>query len=214
WADINGDGFIDFVSEEENAGADPTLFTHTSSPYALDKISYIQEQAVDYAISYKPAADQSVHKQKRYFEFPFVNTTPPRYLVSQVKKRPKGYEQTTYSYLYEGAKSHYLGGGFLGFATITEVANADVTTTKVSSYYQLDLKTAGELKSVNIYKQNEGADAFSYSDVDKVSSTSYQYKTNTTGKIYQVYADSIVQSQYEKGALLKTSTTSRTINKF
>lgn len=214
WLDINSDGFLDFVAKE-GEGVNEKVYTHTSSPYALDKISYIQEQAVDYAISYKPAADQSVHKQKRYFEFPFVNTTPPRYLVSQVKKRPKGYEQTTYTYLYEGAKSHYLGGGFLGFSHIIESEHADVTTTTVSEYYQLDLKRAGELKKVSVYKQGKGAKPFVYRESDKVSATDFSYKSvDRTNNAFQVYPNKVVKKSYEKGALQKTETITRKLNAF
>ncbi|WP_255942752.1 RHS repeat-associated core domain-containing protein [Vibrio campbellii] len=213
--DINGDGHVDLLTNKYNKDTeDNTLYVYKSKSYPLDKISMIKENHVEYSVYYKPASDNSVLSQERYFNYPILNATPSRYLVSSFKIKAKGYKTINYSYSYSGAKYHYLGGGFLGFSTITEVEDADVVTTKVNSYYQLDLKTAGELKGIDVYKQNEGADAFSYSDVDKVSSTSYQYKTNTTGKTYQVYADSIVQSQYEKGTLLKTSTTSRTLNKF
>ncbi|HHF3125733.1 TPA: SpvB/TcaC N-terminal domain-containing protein [Vibrio alginolyticus] len=215
FSDINGDGFVDFVSNKDPSSINSELYIHTSLPYALDKLAYIKEQSIDYEVSYKPAVDRSVHTQSRYFEFPFGNTTPARYLVSQVIKHPKGYLSTTYSYLYEGAKSHYLGGGFLGFSRITESELADITTTTVSEYHQLDLKKAGELKKVSVYKQGKGAKPFVYRDSDKVSSTDFYYNSvDRSNHAFQVYLNKVVKKNYENGSLQKTETITRKLNAF
>ncbi|WP_237319182.1 RHS repeat-associated core domain-containing protein [Vibrio sp. J1-1] len=119
--DINGDGIDDYVTYAEERPPFKASKVHLSTGVEIDRINVIKEHARTFKIKYKSAADQTVHVQKRYFDYPFLNSTPAKQLVSDVIKEPKGYAATRYSYRYEGAKSHALGGGFLGFAKITEV---------------------------------------------------------------------------------------------
>ncbi|UTZ37250.1 hypothetical protein HB763_11415 [Vibrio campbellii] len=222
--DINGDGIDDFVSSVGKAPKEKSQ-THISTGLEIDRINIITEQARTFKIEYKPASDKSVHKQKRYFDYPYLNTTPSKQLVANVVKEPKGYAATRYSYHYEGAKSHALGGGFLGFAKITEVETNNgsflgnkydfVTTTTVSEYHQLDLKRAGELKKVSVYKQGKGAKPFVYRESDKVSATDFSYKSvDRTNSAFQVYPNKVVKKSYENGALQKTETITRQLNAF
>ncbi|MFN3018206.1 RHS repeat-associated core domain-containing protein [Vibrio coralliilyticus] len=182
--DYNSDGIVDFVRNDNDK-----LYLLTSSAYPTDKISKIEEFAIEYRVSYKVATDTSVHKQQRYYSFPYVNSTPTAYLVSSVVKQPKGYASTSYSYQYEGAKSHYLGGGFLGFEKITETENAEVTTRTETIFEQLDVVKAGEPKLVSVFKNNK-----------KVSETSYSYQKLTNqgygAKYYQLYANKVVKKKY------------------
>ncbi|EOX4412988.1 SpvB/TcaC N-terminal domain-containing protein [Vibrio alginolyticus] len=223
--DINGDGIDDFVSSVGKAPKEKSK-THISTGLEIDRINVIKEQARTFKIEYKPASDKSVHAQKRYFDYPYLNTTPSKQLVANVVKEPKGYIATRYSYHYEGAKSHALGGGFLGFAKITEVETNNgsflvgnkydfVTTTTVSEYHQLDLKRSGELKKVSVYKQGKGAKPFVYRESDKVSATDFSYiSVDRTNSAFQVYPNKVVKKSYENGALQKTETITRKLNAF
>ncbi len=213
--DINGDGLTDFISRERNTDGDShdTLYTHLSTPYPVDKINHIEEQAIEYWIGYQSAADETVHTQQRYFDYPFINTTPLRYLVSEVKKQPKGYQPTTLKYHYEGAKSHALGGGFLGFQTIIETEQAEVLTTRVQEYLQLDLHTAGELARESIYRQSADSAPYSYTPSDLLTQTKYEYTTNTSGARFQVYASKKVKHVYD-GTVLKQEVTTQRLNEF
>ncbi|WP_016799222.1 RHS repeat-associated core domain-containing protein [Vibrio cyclitrophicus] len=184
--DYNSDGVLDFVQK----GDDDKLYLLKSKAYPTDKISIIEELANEYHVGYSVAANASLHKQKPYYRFPYVNSTPRAYLVSKVVQKPKGYGSTSFTYQYEGAKSHYLGGGFLGFEKIIETEFADVTTRTESVFEQLDLATVGKPKLVSIFKNNK-----------KVSEVSYSYKKLTKqghgAKYYQVYANKVVNKTYD-----------------
>ncbi|EMQ2879049.1 hypothetical protein V9N52_004421, partial [Vibrio navarrensis] len=67
--DINGDGLADFITRQYVSGylSHDILYRHLSTPYPVDKLARITEQAIDYEIQYRPAADETVHKQQRYF---------------------------------------------------------------------------------------------------------------------------------------------------
>ncbi|HDY8121392.1 TPA: hypothetical protein RQK91_002757 [Vibrio vulnificus] len=203
--DINGDGLADFITRQYVSGylSHDILYRHLSTPYPVDKLARITEQAIDYEIQYLPAADETVHKQQRYFEYPIINTTPPRYLVSKVTKSPKGYAPTEVSFRYEGGKSHVLGGGWLGFANITEVESAEVLTTRVTEFHQLDLKLAGEPKWTKIYRQPQGHVPFEYQKSDLLSETTYDYQIEGAEHVYQVYTKSTNTLTSDKGVPLK-----------
>ncbi|MEH0713599.1 RHS repeat-associated core domain-containing protein [Vibrio owensii] len=214
--DINGDGFLDLVTRLENHehNGHDRLFTHTSTPYAVDRISRIEEHDIEYQIDYQSSADERVHTQKRYFDYPIVNATPSRYLVSQVRKQPRGYEPTTLLYHYEGAKSHELGRGFLGFETITEVEQADVVTTRVSHFHQVDLAIAGEPDSIEVYRQNAGSEPYSHTFSDLVTLTHYQYTTQENGNTFQAYPSQVIKQVHDQGVVIKKETTTQTLNAF
>ncbi|EGR0711317.1 type IV secretion protein Rhs [Vibrio alginolyticus] len=211
--DINGDGFLDFVTKEYQGSGRYRLYTHLSTPYPVDKINHIEEQAIEYWIGYQSAAEEAVHTQQRYFDYPFMNATPVRYLVAEVKKQPKGYQPSTLLYHYEGAKSHALGGGFLGYKTIIETEQSEVLTTRVKQYLQLDLKTAGELESESVYRQSASSAPYTYSSLDLLTQTKYTYTTKTFGSRHQVYASKKVKHVYD-GTLLKQEVTTQTLNEF
>lgn len=214
--DINGDGFLDFVTRLENNdyNGHDQLFTHISTPYAVDRISRIEEHDVEYQIDYQSSADERVHTQKRYFDYPIVNATPSRYLVSQVRKQPRGYEPTTLLYHYEGAKSHELGRGFLGFETITEVEQADVVTTRVSHFNQLNLLIAGEPESIEVYRQSAGSEPYSHTFSDLVTLTHYQYTIQENGNTFQAYPSQVIKQVHDQGVVIKKETTTQTLNAF
>ncbi|ENM5771362.1 hypothetical protein V4V48_003074 [Vibrio mimicus] len=214
--DINGDGLADIITRQYGSEYPPhdTLYRHLSTPYPVDKLARISEQANDYEVQYLPAADETVHKQQRYFQYPIVNTTPPRYLVSKVTQLPKGYEPTEVTFRYEGAKSHVLGGGWLGFATITEVERAEVLTTRVTEYHQLDLQLAGEPKWTKVYRQPLGSPLFEYLNSDTISETTYEYQTNTSGKTYQVYTKLSNTLKSDKGVGINREVTTQQVDTF
>ncbi|WP_105900745.1 RHS repeat-associated core domain-containing protein [Vibrio gangliei] len=202
--DVNSDGFPDYVQSKDNK-----LSLVTSKPYAQDKINKIEEHNVEYRLTYKPASDTSVHRQIAYYQYPIVNSTPTRYLISDVVKSPKGYASTTYNYYYEGAKSHLAGGGFLGFLRISETESGAIETKTVTEFEQLSLPLAGKIKSTKVYKNKK-----------LVSENSYTYQVNTkTGahaKYYQVYAKAVTKKQYglNNNTIERQEVTNRTVNTF
>ncbi|CCO47456.1 putative Rhs family protein fused with Integrin alpha N-terminal domain [Vibrio nigripulchritudo SOn1] len=157
-SDVNGDGWVDLVVGKK----DEHKSILKTTPYAQDKIHKITEEGLVYSIGYKPASDTSVHTQKRYFKYPVVNSTPTRYLVSHMNKKPHGYRATTYDYLYEGAKSHRRGLGFLGFDKITVTENSEIKTTTESEFTPrnsagviTDLRLAGKPTRITVKKNGK-----------------------------------------------------------
>ncbi|CCN48800.1 putative Rhs family protein fused with Integrin alpha N-terminal domain [Vibrio nigripulchritudo MADA3029] len=156
--DLNFDGRTDLVLGESSK----VKSVQVSKPYAQDKIQKITEEGLVYSISYRPASDASVHKQKQYFHYPVINSTPTRYLVSHVSKKPHGYSATTYDYLYEGAKSHRKGLGFLGFDKITVTENSEIKTITESEFTPrnssgviTDLRLAGKPTRITVKKNGK-----------------------------------------------------------
>ncbi|MDO6708297.1 RHS repeat-associated core domain-containing protein, partial [Photobacterium sp. 1_MG-2023] len=197
YSDINSDGWPDDFNGR---------LLKESVPFAQDKIKKIQEYGVDYTIVYKPASDASVHKQHRYHQYPVQNSTPRRYLVSDVVKSPRGYSSTSYSYLYEGAKSHREGYGFLGFAKVTETEKGDVQTVRVTEFENIDPVKSGKVNRITVYK-----------DGKKVSSTSHQYTSVKKGDYFQVYANTSESVQYDlnnASLITKKETIKRVVDAF
>ncbi|OEE67891.1 type IV secretion protein Rhs, partial [Enterovibrio norvegicus FF-33] len=215
--DINGDGWADTVitsafresSNYQTGAVTPNAIQHISSGGIQDKIYKIQESGVDYTINYKFATDASVHKQIHHFAYPYLNTTPRRFLVSNYSKAPKGYSPTSYSYFYEGARSHAKGYGFLGFQKITRTENAAIKTVISTTYEVNDGIIAG--KPLSIIETRNGK---------KVGEQTFNYKKVARqgygGQYYQIYANSITNIAYDLAtqAVKRKELTTRTLDHF
>lgn len=185
--DVNGDGWADVLTRADGNNVKARI--RQSSRHAQDKITRFSEVGVDYTVSYKAAVDNSVYTRTGTSSYPYKVVTPRRYLVANVTKAPKGYGTTSYSYKYEGAKTHLKGGGFLGFKTITETETADVVTVTKTTFEQNRLAITGKPLTVEVSK-----------DGKKVSEISYRYKQHTrqgyNAKYYQVYAEQVVKHKF------------------
>jgi len=184
YTDINGDGWEDFLVKN-GSGTDSRL----SQAFAQDKINMIKEYAVEYHVRYKPVVDTTVHKQLHYYDYPIVNTTPRMYLVSDVTKMLRGYEAIKTKYMYEGAKSHLRGLGFLGFSKITETRYAEFVSIKTTQFEQINRFKIGKPIAKTVIKNGK-----------KISETKFTYKTNewqgVQAKYHQVYANKIENTLY------------------
>ncbi|WP_076589853.1 RHS repeat-associated core domain-containing protein [Vibrio ostreicida] len=185
--DVNGDGWADVLTRAD--GDNVKAHIRYSSRHVQDKITRFSEVGVDYTVSYKAAVENSVYTPTGTSSYPYKVVTPRRYLVANVTKAPKGYGTTSYSYNYEGAKTHLKGGGFLGFKTIVETEAADVVTVTKTTFEQNRLAITGKPLTVEVSK-----------DGKKVSEISYQYMQNTrqgyNAKYYQVYAEQVVKNKF------------------
>ncbi|WP_367987509.1 GH-E family nuclease [Vibrio sp. NTOU-M3] len=223
--DINGDGWVDILTRADTtvlqlrsiAVAGESVIDHTnahikhSTAYAQDKITTIEEVGVEFTINYKPAVDESVYtKPSSVGSYPVKNVTPKRYLVASFEKAPKGYGKTTYSYQYQGAKSHQKGHGFLGFNKITKTISGEVTT-KVETVFVQDnqLLANGKPLQVKVFKNDT-----------LISDTQYEYNVTTrdgyNAKYYQIYANKVTKKKYglTKGKVEKLEEKSRALDRF
>lgn len=204
--DINGDGWSDILTRKDD-NAKVTI--SYSKPAVQDKITRFNEFAIEYHVQYQPATNKDINQFDAYSEYPVKSVTPSFYLVSQVEKRPQGYTKTLYNYHYKGAKSHFAGGGFLGFQRITETEIASVTTKTETEFEQLSLKASGNPLQTKVFKNDQ-----------LVSETRYRYKENEfpglKASYYQVYADDVIEKTYSLGSTTvdKQQHTTRTVDRF
>ncbi|WP_032548560.1 hypothetical protein, partial [Vibrio splendidus] len=169
---------------------------HYSNSLASNKIKRFNEYGVSYHVDYRPATDDSVYQMEETDSevlnaFPFKQITPQYHLVSKVTKKPKGYDDTTYTYQYQGARTHLQGGGFLGFSSISETKQAAVITKTVTQYQQSDLKLAGEPLKRQVFKARVSAP----NREQLITSVDYEYETQAfpgyQASYYQVYANNV-----------------------
>ena len=127
--DIDGDGVADNVT-----GWDPV--TALLSNGGADLVKTVTDSlGRDTAITYTQLNDPRVYTKGAGAAFPEQDVQGPMYVVQEVATDDGlgGQARTTYS--YEGARAHFQGRGFLGFARMTSV---DVQTgiETVTDYHQ------------------------------------------------------------------------------
>lgn len=71
------------------------------------------------AVSYAPLTDGSVYSKDSGAVYPYVDVQAPLYVVSSVAVGDGIGGSHVTDYTYAGARSHQLGGGFLGFWQVT-----------------------------------------------------------------------------------------------
>ena len=207
--DINGDGWLDFVTAyyKDNKYTGSSVIKRSSNA-VQDKIQAISEYANHYQINYKPLVDKAVHTQEMYDNYPVINTTPAKYVVAQLLETPKGYATITRNYHYWGAKSHVKGGRFLGFRQIREIEKSDMNTESVWQYEQMDLHKTGQLKNYTVKKNNKlvSTQALQYKVIDK---------QGVDAKYVQVYANIVTNKSYQlSGEIEKTVVSKISQDKF
>ncbi|MBW8365838.1 MAG: FG-GAP-like repeat-containing protein [Rhizobium sp.] len=116
--DLNGDGLPDFFYAVYVGG---TVYASTwlnTGEHDLVK-SVTTALGASTTVTYKPLTDGSVYTKASGAVYPYVDVQSPLYVVSSVATSDGigGTYSTDYS--YAGAKSHLLGGGFLGFRQVT-----------------------------------------------------------------------------------------------
>ncbi|MGF1749350.1 SpvB/TcaC N-terminal domain-containing protein, partial [Vibrio cionasavignyae] len=216
--DINGDGWADILTREND---DAKVSIRYSVSKVQDKITRFNEFGLVYQVTYRPASDSLVHQKDDIANntldaFPYKQLTPARYLVAQVQKQPQGYDTTRYIYHYQGARSHLQGGGFLGFASITETEMASVITETVTEYKQDDPKLAGNPVRTQVFK----VALSSPSTKQRISDVRYEYQLESylgyQAKYYQTYANKVTKNWYSPGqeVLDKQELTTRTLDRF
>ncbi|WP_298609897.1 FG-GAP-like repeat-containing protein [uncultured Thiobacillus sp.] len=114
--DFNGDGNTGIVSL-----AGFNFYTYESiEAGTFGKLASITTGlGTSTTVTYKPLTDNSVYTKDAGAVYPYVDVQAPLYVVSSVATSDGlGGTYSTY-YSYAGAKSHLLGGGFLGFRQVS-----------------------------------------------------------------------------------------------
>ena len=115
--DFNGDGKTDIASAN---GASVVVRLSISSASPFDVVNVLTTGlAATTIVAYKPLTDASVYVKDNNAVYPYVDLQAPIYVVSSVTTSDAIGGNHVAEYSYAGAKSHQLGGGFLGFRQVT-----------------------------------------------------------------------------------------------
>ena len=117
WAgDFNGDGKTDIASA--NGGS---IYVQLQSNNMLPDVLnfYTTGLGNTTSITYKPLTNNTVYTKDNTAVYPYVDLQAPLYVVSSVTTSDGIGGSYATNFTYTGAKSHHLGGGFLGFRQAT-----------------------------------------------------------------------------------------------
>jgi RHS repeat-associated protein len=133
FADVNGDGLVDWVRAYKNhAGSQyiGTWLARSNAPGSIEQIT--DGLGAKTELTYKYLTDDSVYTKYNNAGYPLRDIQPPMRVVAQVRADNGIGGTVATSYLYEGMKVNLKGRGGLGFASmkVTDVASGIRTTTQ------------------------------------------------------------------------------------
>jgi len=194
--DFNGDGKTDIASAN---GGD--IYMKNSQGV---KLMYQVTTGLNATttIIYKPLTDGSVYTKDTGAVYPYVDVQSPLYVVSSVTTGDGLGGSFVTDYTYAGAKSHLLGGGFLGFRQVSvhdPQAHIRSTTT-----YRQDYPYQGQ--PVSTQKLTDGGVLLGQSFL---TYTDQLLNTGLSPTWHQSLPTHTVESSYELngGALVSSVTT-------
>jgi hypothetical protein len=118
--DFNGDGKADFLINTATSGAGWFVYlANTIGSPAPDLLDFVTTGlSVRTTVTHTPLTDPAVYTKGTGAVYPYVDIQAPMYVVSSVSTSDGIGGNHVTSYTYSGARSHLLGGGFLGFSTM------------------------------------------------------------------------------------------------
>ncbi|MEQ1662378.1 MAG: toxin TcdB middle/N-terminal domain-containing protein, partial [Thiobacillus sp.] len=116
-ADINGDGKSDLIFKYPSTNQLQTFLVSLPFPDLLTRMA--NGLNVSIIITYTPLTAPTVYTKDATAVYPVVDIQAPMYVVSSVATSDGIGGNHATDYTYAGAKSHQLGGGFLGFRQTT-----------------------------------------------------------------------------------------------
>ena len=118
FVDLNGDGLQDFVySRWINGTMHVASWLNTN--LHVSAFTFTTGLNATATVTYKPLTDATVYTKDSTAVYPAVDIQAPIYVVSSVATSDGVGGSHATDYTYAGAKSHQLGGGFLGFRQTT-----------------------------------------------------------------------------------------------
>ena len=115
--DLNGDGRADLIIKTNWDSINKNVLL--SNVVQPDSVRSIETGlSATTSVSYAPLTDASVYSKDSGAVYPYVDVQAPLYVVSSVATSDGLGGTVTADYTYAGARSHQLGGGFLGFRQV------------------------------------------------------------------------------------------------
>src|SRR3569833_2334956 len=116
-ADIKGDGKTDLIFKYPSTNQLQDFPVSSSYPDLLASVENGLNAHVN--AQYSPLSDTAAYTRSTAAVYPYVDVQSPLYVVSSVATSDGIGGNHVTDYTYVGAKSHLLGGGFLGFRQIS-----------------------------------------------------------------------------------------------
>ena len=113
FADVNGDGVIDWIQVSNNDNIGWVGLNNLSAPDLLATLT--TGLGVTTTLTYKPITDSSVYTKDTTAVYPYLDMQSPMYVVSHVTNSDGLGGNYAMDYSYVGAKAHLQGGGYMGF---------------------------------------------------------------------------------------------------
>lgn len=143
--DFDGDGFTDIMLKTTSHANRTIIYTHPKNTDGrLRKVTDGFGRSV--AIEYNTLADDNIYKKGTGAVFPMMDIQNPMAVVSRVIQGDANGNLYNQDYLYEDAKLHVAGKGFLGFGKIS--VTDDLMQTKTVALFNLDVQYAERLPSI------------------------------------------------------------------
>ena len=130
FGDYNGDGREQFFYKN---GSTSKLYSFASGTPSNLLANVIDGLGAQTKITYKPMSNSSVYMKYSTGSYPLCNFSSSIQLVSQVDFDDGLGGFITKTYLYEGAKVHKQGKGFVGFSKIT-TTNSDTGMREIKTF--------------------------------------------------------------------------------
>jgi RHS repeat-associated protein len=166
--DFNGDGLSDIASAKFG-----NVYVHLTSSPLTDLMATIGSSAYS-TVVYKSLGSNSV-----YNTYPYSGIIPISNVASSVETDNGIGGRNVTNYHYEGAKTHRLGRGFLGFEKVTAATTGqnNVTAITETNYYQMS--QAGLTYALPFAQRDFWRNGMVESEITKIDGVVQSTTTNT-----------------------------------
>ncbi|MBP7497448.1 MAG: hypothetical protein KA792_07275, partial [Bacteroidales bacterium] len=183
YIDCNGDGKCELIITSKNSatlfGFNYKTFPDRKFYYNYSLKSITNGLGVSTEINYKYLTQSEVYKKGSGASYPVYDVQSPFIVVSAIKT-PDNNDDNYFitKYTYEGAKSHILGKGFLGFSKINSIQTNRYSNIIKSTENTFELLTGNKtIPDYYIFAPKEqkimGTDGTILSDIKSVNAVTY-----------------------------------------
>ena len=214
-ADLNGDGFPDFVGANYLAGwGGADQHTYLSRYQQSEAINTIANASGTLSLTYQPLTNNAIYKKDAKSEtplFPLLDIQSPLYVVASVSSSNGIGGMTTTGYTYGGLKNDLTGRGLLGFRWM-QTNQIETGLTSYTEYLQNWPYTGlpSLLKKSLVGGGNNGvlSQITNNYNCNDAANTAATPCVSGAGKRYFVYANQSVERGWDyNGAVLPVITT-------
>ena len=199
WADIDGDGALEFVRFDPNPGSTDLARWTQLNPKPMPQITRITEaNGLQTTIRYKRMTDSTFYSKGSGAVFPVVDVATATQLVSAIEADDGLGGTAKTSYKYYGLKTHTQGYGAYGFKKIEEryYDNGSYYKTRITEFDQSAFPRAGNVSKVTEKIGNT-----------TINTAGTTYTVSSNNGVYRLTVNTRTDKSYELNGVLKTTVT-------